>query len=41
MIHTISKIHGVAWSVAEQYTKLQYFKIILFENIDIENSKND
>jgi len=39
MIHTISKTHGISWSDAEEYTKLKFYKIILFENILYENSK--
>lgn len=41
MIHTICKLHGIKWTEAEKYTKLMFYKIILFENLDIENSKSD
>jgi len=41
MIHSIAKLHGISWSEAEKYTKLQFYKICLFENILIENSKPD
>jgi len=41
MIHTIAKTHCIKWTEAEQYTRLQYYKILLFENIDIENSKTE
>jgi len=41
MIHSIAKLHGISWSEAEKYSKLQFYKICLFENILIENSKSE
>ena len=41
MIHSIAKLHSINWSEAEKYSKLQFYKICLFENILNENSKSE
>lgn len=36
MIHTITKIKGITDRQAEEYTELEYIRMIIFENLQSE-----
>lgn len=40
MIHSIAKTHGINWNEAQEYTALQYYKIVIFENIENKTLEN-
>lgn len=43
MINTICELHGIKWSEAENYSLLQFYKIVYFKSLEtakLESKQN-